>query len=178
MTFRHRPLPAALLLVALLSPWAAHADVAPRQDVLGQFLLGQQAHKPLARGFGERVAAARHKAATRSQAQLARSPSPAAQWPGQPAPQASAAPCIVNRCSLQAALMKGEAKAPSSYGFKPFPLNQLSQIIRKEMRKQLKEAVDSGIFFKIFRKTTVFPYNNTFTVQQAVGDVKSSNAFA
>nr|WP_238946291.1 C40 family peptidase [Vandammella animalimorsus] len=119
MIFRHRPLPAALLLAALLSPWAAHADLIPREDVLGQFLLRQQAHKPLARGFGERVAAARHKAASRSQAQLARSPRPAAPWPGQSAPQASAAPRIDTHTLMMSDVVvtaMGYLGKPYSYG--------------------------------------------------------------
>lgn len=140
MTFRHRPLPAALLLVALFSPWAAHADVAPRQDVLGQFLLSQQAHKPLARGFGERVAAARHKAATRSQAQLARSPSPAAQWPGQPAPQASAAP----RIDTHTLMMSDVVVTAMGYLGKPYSYGQSS----------LQGGFDcSGFVLSLFQRT-------------------------
>nr|WP_238945443.1 C40 family peptidase [Vandammella animalimorsus] len=141
MIFRHRPLPAALLLAALFSPLAAHADLAPRQDVLGQFLLGQQARsKPLARGFGERVAAARHKAATKRQAQLARSPSPAAPWPGQPAPQASAAP----RIDTHTLMMSDVVVTAMGYLGKPYSYGQSS----------LQGGFDcSGFVLSLFQRT-------------------------
>ncbi|MDO4724072.1 MAG: C40 family peptidase [Comamonadaceae bacterium] len=140
MIFRHCPLPAALLMAALLSPWTAHADVAPR-DVLGQFLLKQQlSSKPLLRGFGQRVAVARHKAASKGQAQLARGPGPAVPWPGQPAPQASNRP----RIDTHTLMMSDVVVTAMGYLGKPYSYGQSS----------LQGGFDcSGFVLSLFQRT-------------------------